>query len=77
MKQLIGFQELPDAVLSQIQTVTDIWKRHLGDELTGVYLHGSIALNAFCPSSGDIDILAVVKNDIGIPVKLELSLIHI
>lgn len=54
MKKLLGFKELPTVIMAQILEVVEIWKKHMGDELVGVYLHGSIALNAFCPDSGDI-----------------------
>ena len=54
MSNLLGYKDLPFEILNQINNVIDIWKRHLGDNLTGVYLHGSIALNAFNPDSGDI-----------------------
>ena len=47
MSNLLGYKDLPFEILNQINNVIDIWKRHLGDNLTGVYLHGSIALNAF------------------------------
>lgn len=51
----------------------DIWKMHLGDDLIGVYLHGSIALNAFNPASGDIDILVVVRESIEAATRLEIA----
>ena len=73
MSNLIGFRDLPNEILNQINKVVNIWKKHLGDELIGVYLHGSIALDAFNPDSGDIDILVVVKDSIDIPVKLEIA----
>ena len=73
MSNLIGFRDLPNEILNQINEVVNIWKKHLGDELIGVYLHGSIALDAFNPDSGDIDILVVVKDSIDIPVKLEIA----
>lgn len=73
MKKLLGFNELPISVKEQINEVVEIWKKHMGDELIGVYLHGSIALNAFCPDSGDIDILIVVKNSIDVDKKLEIA----
>ena len=41
--------------------------------MTGVYLHGSIALNAFNPDSGDIDILVVVKDSVEVATKLEIA----
>ena len=54
-----GYKDLPLEILNQINNVVDIWKRYLGDDLIGVYLHGSIALKAFNPDLGDIDILVV------------------
>ena len=73
MSNLIGFRDLPNEILNQINEVVNIWKKHLGDELIGVYLHGSIALDAFNPNAGDIDILVVVKDSIDIRVKLEIA----
>ena len=73
MKNLHGYKDLPLEILNQINRVVDIWKRHLGDDLIGVYLHGSIALNAFYPDSGDIDLLVVVKDSMGISTKLEIA----
>lgn len=63
---LVGYSDLPKEIAEQIEKVTDIWKKHLGNQLVGVYLHGSIALDAFQPESGDIDILIVVKDSISV-----------
>ena len=41
--------------------------------MIGVYLHGSIALKAFNPDSGDIDILVVVRDSIDVETKLEIA----
>ena len=73
MSNLLGYKDLPLEILNQINGVVDIWKRHLGDNLIGIYLHGSIALNAFCPDSGDIDLLVVVKDSVEISTKLEIA----
>ena len=73
MSNLLGYKDLPSEISNQINSVVKIWKRHLRDNLIGVYLHGSIALNAFQPDSGDIDILVVVKDSIEISTKLEIA----
>ncbi|MGN0387024.1 MAG: aminoglycoside adenylyltransferase domain-containing protein [Lachnospiraceae bacterium] len=73
MSNLLGYKNLPLEILNQINSVVDIWKRHLGDNLIGVYLHGSIVLNAFNPDSGDIDILVVVKDSVKVATKLEIA----
>ena len=33
----------------------------VGEDLVGVYLHGSAAMGAFVPSRSDVDILAVTE----------------
>ena len=73
MSNLLGYKDLPFEILNQINNVVDIWRRHLGDNLIGVYLHGSIALNAFHPDSGDIDILVVVRDSLEVVTKLEIA----
>lgn len=73
MMNLVGYPDLPVPIRNQIYRVVGVWKKYLKDELVGVYLHGSIVLNAFHPQSGDIDILAVVKNPLDIQTKLSLA----
>ena len=72
MTNLHGYNNLPSNVRAQIGSVVGIWKSHLGGGLAGIYLHGSIALGAFLPSSGDIDILVVTNS--GIPTKKRLEI---
>src|SRR5262249_53046683 len=49
----------------------------LGDELIGIYLHGSLAMNSFNPVSSDIDFLIVVKDQLSLADKREDSKILI
>lgn len=44
-------------------------KNILGNNLTGIYLHGSAAMECFNEKKSDIDILVVVKNDISKEIK--------
>lgn len=41
----------------------------LGDNLTGIYLHGSAVMGCFNPKKSDVDLLVVVKNDIPNEIK--------
>lgn len=50
---------------------TEMSKRVLGNNLTGIYLHGSAAMDCFNPKKSDLDLLLVVKRDIPDAVKLE------
>ena len=52
--------------------VNDILKRYqtvLGGNLTGFYLHGSLAMNCFNPLLSDIDFLAIVKEKLKVGEK--------
>jgi len=73
MINLVGFDNLPSEVVAQINKVVNIWKKHLDNQLVGVYLHGSIVLNAFIPESSDIDLLIVVEDSLDIPTKLAIA----
>jgi streptomycin 3"-adenylyltransferase len=57
------------------QILNDIvynYKNILKSNLTGIYLHGSLAMNCYNPNSSDIDFLVVVKKDISPLDKREL-----
>jgi len=43
----------------------------LGDNLVGIYLHGSAAMGCFNPAKSDLDLLLVVKEEIPDPVKMK------
>ena len=73
MQKLLGYDALPADIKNQITNVVNVWKAHLENNLVGVYLHGSIVLNAFHPNSGDIDILVVVKNAMDASQKLSIA----
>lgn len=40
-----------------------------GETLIGVYLHGSLAMGCFNPAASDIDMLAVVRDDLAVDAK--------
>lgn len=46
-------------------------RRIFGTELTGVYLHGSMAMGCFHPAVSDIDFIIVMENDITDGQKME------
>lgn len=58
------YQELLDKIVSvSVQT--------FGEELTGIYLHGSAAMGCFHPDKSDIDLIFVIENAITDDQKLE------
>lgn len=73
MRQLLGYNTLPPSIRQQIDKIVSVWQDHLGDALTGVYLHGSIVLNAFNPDSGDLDLLIVVRDPLSAEKRLAIA----
>lgn len=47
------------AVQQYLGRVVSTLREHLGTDLVGVYLHGSLAMGAFDPGRSDVDVLAV------------------
>lgn len=47
-----------------ISDFTDMSKELIGENLIGVYLHGSMAMNCFNPHKSDVDILIVIEHNI-------------
>ncbi len=54
-----------------IDEFTSMSREIIGKKLTGIYLHGSMAMNCFNPEKSDIDFIVVIENDIGIEQKIE------
>lgn len=54
-----NYDTVSPEIKEQIEKVCEIWQNHLGDALTGIYIHGSMALNCFVEETSDIDILIV------------------
>ncbi|OBZ09062.1 hypothetical protein A8L34_23245 [Bacillus sp. FJAT-27264] len=61
----------------QVQVVLDriqsLFVEELGDNLVGVYLHGSLAMGCFNPSRSDIDVLIVIKETLSLFSAKQLS----
>ena len=73
MNYLLSYEALPPEIKAQLTRITESWKTHAGESLVGVYLHGSVALGAFQPASGDLDVLVVVKDALTIETKLKIA----
>ena len=70
--KLYGYNTCPVEIKDLIGKIVESFKSILKDNLVGIYLHGSLAMNCFNPESGDIDFLAVVKEKLGIKTKKKL-----
>lgn len=56
---------------NMLDKIVDESKQIFGAELTGIYLHGSLAMGCFNPEKSDIDLIIVIKNNITDEQKLK------
>jgi streptomycin 3"-adenylyltransferase len=57
-----GWIDCPQVVRQQIEGFTEAITQILADNLSGVYLHGSLAMGCFNPACSDIDLLIVTRD---------------
>lgn len=67
------YRTLSQNVRQQIDRVKKLWHAHLGNDLTGLYLHGSLALGRFVEETSDLDFLAVCEKRISPEQRLLLA----
>ncbi len=58
-----------DRTQELLQNFTTESRRILGDNLTGIYLHGSAVMGCFNPEKSDIDLILMVKEEVNDTVK--------
>jgi predicted nucleotidyltransferase len=63
----------PESIHLFLAEFVQAFQAALGEALTGIYLHGSLAMGCFNPSSSDVDILVVVGAPLSLPQKNELG----
>ena len=62
-------QNIPPDILKLLDALTEQFKVTLQSNLTGVYLHGSLAMGCFNLLSSDIDFLVVVRTSLSVATK--------
>jgi len=68
-----GWHDCPAPVRAQVDRVAAAAREILGDELAGVYLHGSLAMGCFNPDSSDIDVLVVARRALAAADRLRFA----
>src|SRR5438477_12189344 len=56
-------------IQSEVNTLHTGLQRLLGQNLLGIYLHGSLALGGFHPTRSDIDVIAVTEQRMSVETK--------
>jgi predicted nucleotidyltransferase len=68
-----GWHNCPAAVKRQIERLIDELRRELTKDLTGVYLHGSLATGCFNPLRSDIDMLVATRRGMSLEIKYAVA----
>lgn len=68
---------VPETVKSCLASLHEHYRVVLGENLRGIYVHGSIAMGCFNPASSDIDVLVVVNDALSLDMKKQLGEIHL
>jgi hypothetical protein len=64
-----GLETCPEPIKKEIADTVAFFRQTLGKDLTGFYLHGSLAMGCFNPKTSDIDFLVVVEQELSVPQK--------
>ena len=67
---------IPSSVNKVLDNYINLWKERMPNQLEGLYLHGSIVLDAYINDSSDIDFVAITKNRLKEKEIRVLSEIH-
>ncbi|WP_445667784.1 aminoglycoside adenylyltransferase domain-containing protein [Paenibacillus sp. FSL H8-0122] len=60
-------------ILAYLYQAVDLFKEELGENLSGIYVHGSLAMGCFHPDTSDIDLLIVVHDKLPAEVSHRLA----
>lgn len=63
----------PEDVRSQVTALLEAFQNTLGANLTGVYLHGSLAMGCFNPARSDLDLLVVTEESMSLEQKRAIA----
>ena len=67
-----GWPNCPPAVREQVDDLVVALTRGLGNQLTGIYLHGSLAMGCFNPRRSDLDLLVLITDPLSLAIKREI-----
>ncbi len=63
----------PQPITSLLGRIGERFRHLLGENLVGVYLHGSLAFGCFNPDASDVDVLVVVRDRLDAATKRRLD----
>lgn len=69
---ICGWETCLGTIKEKVNNILAFFRHTLGDNLTGFYLHGSLAMDCFNPAASDIDFLAVTAQKLTIQQKKDI-----
>lgn len=72
LKGEYNWDTCPEPIKNLVLKIVENYRSILGDNLTGVYLHGSLAMGCFNPQRSDIDILAMTNESLSVETKKKI-----
>jgi len=66
---ICGWKTCPQPIKKKVEDILDFFRRSLDNNLSGFYLHGSLAMDCFNPDTSDIDFLVVVDRKLTVEQK--------
>ncbi len=64
-----GWENAPQAVREQVERLVRGFENELGENLVGIYLHGSVAMGCFNPETSDLDLLIRTRDCLPVETK--------
>jgi len=68
-----SWQRCDIVIHKYVTEFVDLLRSKLLDNLTGIYLHGSLAMNSYFPPKSDLDFIIVVDNNLGAESAKDLN----
>ena len=74
MYEYWGFEKVGEKMSAKqyLNEILEVFKDELHDNLVGVYLHGSLAMECFNPTKSDVDVLVVCETGISDDIKMRI-----
>ncbi len=67
-----GWESAPHDTREQVERLVALLRAELGENLVGIYLHGSLAMGCFNPAVSDVDMLVVNERRMRLETKHDL-----
>jgi streptomycin 3"-adenylyltransferase len=68
-----GWVDASSDVRAQVERLVVLLRAHVGDDLVGIYLHGSLAMGCFNPARADIDLIVLTEHPMSLSTKWRVA----